>query len=169
MQYLDLSYISDKFNIPRELKEAVITAIDELTKKYYKSSHPPKIHNIPSEIGTSTFDQYIYLNALILRAITRSAVFFSGKKTFSLKFAHAYLQKVYEDYDALMKIVVQKTLVSKIGFPVASIAGVIFGITMTIGFTKGWSIINQIISFVSACIGIGTWLISFYKGKLNIK
>ena len=34
---IDLSYVSEKHSISRELQETIIASIDELTKKYYKS------------------------------------------------------------------------------------------------------------------------------------
>ena len=166
---IDLSYISEKFEIPIQLKEAVISATDELIKIYQKSIQYPKLRNIPSEIGTNNHDRSIYLNALILRAIIRSAVFFSEKEIFSLKFAHAYLRKIYENYDGLIKILRNKTTISKIGFPVATIAGIIFGVAMTMGVINGWSFFNKIISLISGLIAIGTWVSSFYKGKTNKK
>lgn len=164
---IDLSYISDKFEIPQQLKEAVITATDELIKTYQNPNQSTKFSNIPKEIGTNNYDRSIYLNALILRAIIRSAVFFSEKESFSLKFAHAYLRRIYEHYDGAIKTIQRKTIISKIGFPVATIAGIIFGATITIGVVKGWSLLNQIVSFVSGFISIGTWVYSFYKGKTN--
>ena len=162
---IDLSYVAQKYSIHRELQEAIITSIDELTKKYYKSDNPPIIKNIPSEIGTDINDRYIYLNALILRAIVRSSVFFSEEKTFSLKFAHAYLQKTYERLDNLLILLNKRTLVSKVGFPIASLAGIVLGGTIIFGSIKGWSTMHKMVSFVSACLSIGTWLVSFKKEK----
>lgn len=161
---IDLSYVAQKRSIHGKLQEAIITSIDELTKKYYKSNSHPIIKNIPSEIGTEVHNEYIYLNALILRAIVRSSVFFS-EKSFSLKFAHAYLRNTYEHYDDLLRLLHRKTLISRFGFPIASLAGIVFGLALAFGIIKGWSTINRGISFVTGSVSIATWLISFWKGK----
>lgn len=155
---IDLSYISQHIDIPQSLKEVLISSSDELIKAAQENRPLKRSHNFPDEIGDRNYDRNIYLKALILRAISRSSIFFSEPEIFSLKFCAEYLRKIYEEFD-------QKRKVISIGFPLATLTGLICGGAIATGFIKGWTPIVQLISFISGCITIGSCVWGVSKRK----